>query len=152
MEIKFWGLISYNYILLSQLYFFIPNKSLHYKKEAYNKATVIKYKMWYLWIDQRCNSPCIVNRADSRFVPNQWETPLQSNGICHWLCAYLESALVDLMSTDDLLMQVEKPRHQWACYWTMQSWIIGSSALLLLPVLLQSITRTSEDLLLIGPS
>ena len=32
-------------------------------------------------------------RADPRFVPNQWETPLQSNGISHWVGANLESAL-----------------------------------------------------------
>ena len=33
------------------------------------------------------------NRADSRFVPSQWETPLQSNAVSHWLGANLESAL-----------------------------------------------------------
>ena len=33
-------------------------------------------------------------RADSMFVlPNQWETPLQSNAVSHWLGASLESAL-----------------------------------------------------------
>ena len=31
-------------------------------------------------------------RADSRFVPSQWETSLQSN-VSHWLVANLESAL-----------------------------------------------------------
>ena len=30
-------------------------------------------------------------RADSRFVPSQWETSLQSNGVSHWLGANLES-------------------------------------------------------------
>ena len=33
------------------------------------------------------------NRADSRFVPSQWETALQSNAVPHWLGANLESAL-----------------------------------------------------------
>ena len=33
------------------------------------------------------------NRADSRFAPSQWETPLQSNAIFRWLGASLESAL-----------------------------------------------------------
>ena len=32
-------------------------------------------------------------RADSRFVPSQWEMPLQSNAVFHWLGANLESAL-----------------------------------------------------------
>ena len=32
--------------------------------------------------------------ADSRFAPRQWETSLQSNGVSHWLGAYLESALI----------------------------------------------------------
>ena len=33
-------------------------------------------------------------RADSRLVPSQWETLLQSNAISHWLGAYLESTLI----------------------------------------------------------
>ena len=32
-------------------------------------------------------------RADSRFVPSQWEMLLLCNGFSHWLCASLESAL-----------------------------------------------------------
>ena len=32
-------------------------------------------------------------RADSRFVPSQWETSLQSNAVSHWLGANLESSL-----------------------------------------------------------
>ena len=32
-------------------------------------------------------------RADSRLVPSQWETSLQSNAVSHWLGANLESAL-----------------------------------------------------------
>ena len=32
-------------------------------------------------------------RADSRFALSQWETSLQSNTVCHWLGANLESAL-----------------------------------------------------------
>ena len=37
--------------------------------------------------------PC--GRADSRFVPSQWETALQSNAVSHWLGAKLESALCE---------------------------------------------------------
>ena len=33
------------------------------------------------------------SRADSRFVPSQWETVLQSNAVSHWLGANIESAL-----------------------------------------------------------
>ena len=32
-------------------------------------------------------------RADSRLVPSQWETSLQSNAVSHWLGANLETAL-----------------------------------------------------------
>ena len=32
------------------------------------------------------------HKADSRFAPSQWEMPLQSNVISHWLGANLESA------------------------------------------------------------
>ena len=32
--------------------------------------------------------------ADSRFVPSQWETSLQSNSVSHWLGANLESTLI----------------------------------------------------------
>ena len=35
-------------------------------------------------------APC---RADSRLVPSQWETSLQSNAVSHWLGANLESVL-----------------------------------------------------------
>ena len=35
-----------------------------------------------------------ITRADSRFVPNQWETGLLCNDVSHWLGASLESALV----------------------------------------------------------
>ena len=35
----------------------------------------------------------VSDRADSRLVPSQWEAPLQSNAISHWLGANLESAL-----------------------------------------------------------
>ena len=34
------------------------------------------------------------SRADSRLVPSQWETSLQSNAVSHWLGASLESGLI----------------------------------------------------------
>ena len=36
----------------------------------------------------------IITRADSRFVPSQWETALLCNDVSHWLDASLESALI----------------------------------------------------------
>ena len=37
-------------------------------------------------------------RDDSRLVPNQWETSLQSNAVSHWLGANLESALFTVLT------------------------------------------------------
>ena len=42
-------------------------------------------------------------RADSRFVPSQWETALLCNDASHWLGASLESALSDMI----------KQQNQW---------------------------------------
>ena len=44
----------------------------------------------FLTLSMLCCREC---RADSRFVPSQWETLLQSNTVSHWLVANLESAL-----------------------------------------------------------
>ena len=41
----------------------------------------------------RCHGTDITPRADYRFAPSQWEMSLQSNAVCHWLGANLESAL-----------------------------------------------------------
>ena len=35
-----------------------------------------------------------IYRADSRFVPSQWETALPCNDVSHWMGANLESALI----------------------------------------------------------
>ena len=45
------------------------------------------------WILIGLRTSRIYLRADSRFVPIQWETSLQNNTISHWLGANLESAL-----------------------------------------------------------
>ena len=44
--------------------------------------------------DQCVNNVRCFCRVDSKLAPNQWETSLQSNAVSHWLCAYLESALL----------------------------------------------------------
>ena len=49
------------------------------------------------------------SRADSRFAPSQWETPLQSNGVSHWLGANLESALCSV--------HTYWPYHEHEPYW-----------------------------------
>ena len=48
--------------------------------------------------DDRISCGYAENRADSRFVPSQWETPLQSNTVSHWLGANLETALQNYLS------------------------------------------------------
>ena len=45
----------------------------------------------------------IIYRHDSRNMPSQWETPLQSNAIPHWLGANLESALIYVIKETSLL-------------------------------------------------
>ena len=44
----------------------------------------------------------IMNRADSRLAPSQWETSLQSNAIPHWLGTNLESALINITNLTSL--------------------------------------------------
>ena len=55
------------------------------------------YYNWYLRIIVYQNRNIFMQenavRADSRFAPSQWETPLLCNDVSHWLGLYLESAL-----------------------------------------------------------
>ena len=46
---------------------------------------------WYTFLTMNYLYLC---RADSRLAPSQWETPLQSNAVSHWLGTSLESALL----------------------------------------------------------
>ena len=39
------------------------------------------------------------SKADSRLVPSQWKTSLQSNAVSHWLGANLESSLLQYILT-----------------------------------------------------
>ena len=55
------------------------------------RSFVIKFRM-VQWPNQ------YYPRADSRFAPSLWETPLQSNAVSHWLGANLESTLVNIVS------------------------------------------------------
>ena len=44
-------------------------------------------------ISMRSFQNSIKSRDESRFAPSQWETPLQSNAVSHWLRANLEVVL-----------------------------------------------------------
>ena len=54
-------------------------------------------------------------RADSRFVPSQWETALLCNAVSHWLGASLESALHILLCHSTGTAWI--PKLPW-CPWT----------------------------------
>ena len=57
---------------------------LELKKLSHSLPVMVSYGVLIDKID---------SRADSRFVPSQWETALLCNDISHWLGANLESAL-----------------------------------------------------------
>ena len=52
---------------------------------------------------------CCWHRADSRLVPSQWETSLQSNTVSHWLGANLESALWHEPLSQAMLVTESRP-------------------------------------------
>ena len=77
-------------------------------------------------------------RADSRYVPNQWETSLQSIAVSHWLGANLDSALsvfftvpcmayvVDLIINESQLVERIALCHQaTTIYYLWQFWPIA---------------------------
>ena len=49
---------------------------------------LLLYKLMVVWFYHLWNSGC--HRADSRFVPSQWETSLLCNHISHWQSSSLE--------------------------------------------------------------
>ena len=55
-------------------------------------AALMSFDRWFGTLRHH-DSAYIYVRADSRFAPSQWKTPLQSNGVSHWLRANLKSAL-----------------------------------------------------------
>ena len=66
------------------------------RHRAHNDVIVMEWGYCAQWFPLYENSAAPVTsyyRADSRFVPSQWETSLQSNTVSHWLGANLESAL-----------------------------------------------------------
>ena len=57
-------------------------------------VTIFYFRMYLAIKSQFISSTeLLYYRADSKLVPSQWETSLQSNAVSHWLGASLESAL-----------------------------------------------------------
>ena len=50
----------------------------------------------------------IISMADSVLPPSQWETPLQSNTVSHWMDANLESALISVKHIPSLSLIICK--------------------------------------------
>ena len=63
------------------------NKILHSHPKSENLHSIS------FWLDGVYCLAAII-RVDSRLAPSQWETPLQSNAVSHWLGANLESVLI----------------------------------------------------------
>ena len=53
---------------------------------------IVSFNVWVTYYVWNLISVLSWVRADSRFVPSQWETSIQSNAVSHWLGANLESA------------------------------------------------------------
>ena len=61
-------------------------------------------------------------RVDSRFVPSQWETSLQSNGVSHWLVANLESALL-ISRIGECYMTLLMISQHWLVQGSLRWWL-----------------------------
>ena len=61
---------------------------INYGKMKFPSNSNCVWKMLLEW------NPCLKCKADSRFVPNQWEMSLHCNTVFNWLGANLESALI----------------------------------------------------------
>ena len=62
--------------------------TMNHPHKFWTKRASITEHPWNFSLIEVCRS-----RADSRFVPSQWETALLCNDVSHWLGANLESAL-----------------------------------------------------------
>ena len=56
-----------------------------------------------------------LSKADSRFVPNQWETALLCNDVSHWLGANLEAALLSKRSAETIDLAITWPNYLTHC-------------------------------------
>ena len=60
---------------------------------AFSNAITEKFLFVLIQIPREFVPKGSIERVDSRLVPSQWKTSLQSNAVSHWLGANLESAL-----------------------------------------------------------
>ena len=67
--------------------------------------TLVTHTTWSPWIPGGQDK----TRADSRFVPSQWETALRSNAVSHWLGTNLESALKTIIQVQTLVQVSNHP-------------------------------------------
>ena len=69
-----------------------------------------------------------VSRADSRLALSQWETPLQSNAVSHWLGATLESVLICLTNGPHNCLYSKRSEYQFGIFQpsTITHWPIGA--------------------------
>ena len=77
-----------------------------------------------LWHKSLC-----YHRADSRFVPSQWQTSLQSNGVSHWLGANprISPAIVWLIWWLDIIGLCNGMMWSYANQWELIYWcVIGN--------------------------
>ena len=83
----FWSLVT---ILVTYIFEYIVLQLSSLTVSWHGKALHISHYKILWWATTGHQWIC---RADSRFVPSQWETVLLCNNVSHWLGANLESAL-----------------------------------------------------------
>ena len=96
----------------------IPWVTYHRSHEFHEQPNKIKYRRLGSTLQKLLSA----GRADSRFVPSQWETLLKSNTVSHWLGTNLESALAGLsyLSMPPLVEYICRCSGGWSC-------IVGNS-------------------------
>ena len=70
-----------------------PKLKLELKFWEPSQSLLCFLMMFYIELGPSFISWHVIPKADSRFVPSQLETSLQSNAVSHWLDTNLESAL-----------------------------------------------------------
>ena len=80
----FWTLVGYLMIILCERI----QKCTHDNNNIARK-TVHTIVSWPI--------PTIMNRDQSRYTPSQWETSLHCNDVPHWLVAFLDWSLMEMV-------------------------------------------------------
>ena len=106
--------VAYQFVSITYIY---CNKST-YLVIVIRLYTIFFWKTFQITISQCAYIQCY--RANSRLAASQWETSLQSNAVCHWLRANLESALRVLFNSvsndKQCCLQLEQISMQYACF------------------------------------